>query len=803
MDPGAIEVDGRLDDAAWRTAEPGANFQMHEPDRGANPTEQTIFKVAYDTDALYFAVACLESDPSKITAHLSRRDRFSDSDLVSIYVDPYHDKTTGYNFRVNPLGVQEDSYLYNDGERDTNWDAVWQSEIYRDESGWYAELRIPFSSVRYRRGSDMTWGLQVYRYMHGRGEDTGWVTPPREVPGFISQFGTLTGLREVPAPRQMEIVPYVVHRSDDPAALSGDRFEHAENFGADLKYGVSEDLTLNATVNPDFGQVEADPAQLNLSPFETFFEEKRPFFVEGNRFFELDGFNQFYSRRIGTGDLNSRIRYAGKLTGKISGSTTLAALVAGTDVAGDGQQHNLLKSGAARSNYFVGRLGKEWADGRRQFGVMQTAVRHDGSRAEYGDRGSRESYTTGADFRSYFSGRDWSVDGGFIGTVIDPEPIPGAPASSVSKKYGTGGTLGANRNAGNIRGSVYGRWEGDKLDLNDMGFLSAPDAIGAGAWMQIRRSSKNDQSRIVTGNVNFNLNLDWLYAARSGYDARSGEKIWSYGRAHVGRPSTNVNGWIQFRSRREFYYGLNYMPAGTQRFETRGGPLIGEPETLGGWIGGSTDTRKNLVVSGDFNYFADVAKNVSIDCGGSLSWNQSSALRHTLHVGYGSRIDDTQFLEKVDLADRPGGVGIGGISYLFGDIDQETINVTLRSNLLLNRDQSLEVYLQPFQTVGRYRRLRELAVPDSYKLTPYREEGLAPADYDFNYAELNLNAVYRWQYRPGSTLYLVWTQNRQHYAERNFYPGGLGYQGNLAPKDPFGVEPANVFLAKVTYYLPI
>ncbi|HEY7728219.1 MAG TPA: carbohydrate binding family 9 domain-containing protein, partial [Candidatus Eisenbacteria bacterium] len=199
-----IRLDGRLDDSAWTQAESGSGFRVSDPDRGAKPSEETVFKVAYDEDAVYFGVACLEADPSKIAAKLSRRDRSSSSDLVSVYIDPYRDHTTGYNFKVNPLGVQQDGYIYNDGDRDDDWDAVWEARTSRDDRGWYAEMRIPFSAIRYRAAPSMTWGLQVYRYMHGRGEDTAWVIWEREKSGFVSRFGELRGIEGVRAPRQLE-----------------------------------------------------------------------------------------------------------------------------------------------------------------------------------------------------------------------------------------------------------------------------------------------------------------------------------------------------------------------------------------------------------------------------------------------------------------------------------------------------------------------------------------------------------------------------------------------------------------------
>lgn len=799
-----IHVDGRLDDTAWRKAEPTAGFRMHEPDRGKSPTEQTIFKVAYDDDALYFGVACLERDPKQIAAKLSRRDKFSDSDLVSIYLDPYFDRSTGYNFRVNPLGVQEDSYLLNnDGERDTDWDAVWEAETFRDDAGWYAEFRIPFSSVRFKRASDMTWGLQVYRYMHSRGEDTGWACWERDSPGFVSHWGRLAGLRGVSAPRQLELLPYVVERATDPPRSS--EVDGFQNAGLDLKYGITSDLTLNATVQPDFGQVEADPAVLNLSPFETFFSEKRPFFIEGSGLFQMPEFSLFYSRRIGTGDENARIRYAGKLTGKLAGNTTLSVLSASTDVAGDGQAHNLFKAGKHAADYLVARLGREWSGGRHRIGFMQTAVQNSPSvrpRSVFGYRRTESAYSTGVDWESNFKGREWTLRSAFVGTIVDPLPEGNANAPD-DRRYGTGGNVEFGNFAGQWRGAVYGRWEGAKLDPNDAGQLQAPDEVSSSLWLQRRLDNKGkDNARILTGNINFNLNGSWLYAARSGRDVSTGEQSWAYGRLHGAGPSTNVNGWMQWRGFQETYYGAQFNFWGSQRYETRGGPLISEPATYGFWCGGNTDSRKNLIGNCDLNVFADVADNISIDATTGASWTQSASLRHSLNVSFNHRVDDTQYLETVRVTPETGGLGIGGLSYVFGDITQHTISATLRSSVLFDRNQSFELYLEPFQSYGTYSRVRELEQADTYDLIPYRVGQVDPSDYDFAYGALNLNAVYRWEYRPGSTFFLVWSQNRGLASGSRYIDGRLE-RVDFDLARPFDSEPENTFLAKLTYWLPI
>lgn len=796
LEGSTVRVDGKLDEDVWNDAAAGQHFSVWEPDRGKQPTEQTVFKVAYDDEAIYFAVACWERDPRNVSALLSRRDRFSDSDLVSVYIDPYDDNTTGYNFRVNPLGVQSDAYIYNDGERDDDWDAVWQSEVSRDKDGWYAEIKVPFSSIRYREADRMNWGLQVYRYMHGRGEDTAWVSWDREQSGFVSRFGVLDGLERIPAPRQLEVLPYTVARTTDPAISGPEDRRNFENFGADIKYGITSDLTLNATVQPDFGQVEADPAQLNLSPFETFFSEKRPFFVEGNRFFEMPGFDLFYSRRIGTGDENSRIRFAGKVSGKVEGDVSVAALAAVTDVTSDGQAHNFLKSGELLNRYFVTRIGKQWRSGTVRANLMQTAVQKSAKRSEAGNFLSRDAFTTGVDIGADLFDRAYGVTAYSVGSIIAPEKLADTPGSD-RKKYGTGGGLSLSKNAGRFRGSVSGRWESDRLDLNDLGFLSAPDEASTSGWMQYRYTPEGESGLFNSGSFNLNLFRSWLYSGRSGFDAHTGARAWSYGPGHPQTGSGNVNANLEFRGFQQLWGGFGYNEWGTQRYETRGGPLMGEPTTWGGWLGGSTDSRKNLVYQLEGNHWVDSAQNASTDLWTSVAWNQNSAINHELSVSYGHRVDDTQYLDQVEA--EPG-AGIGGISYLFGDIVQETMNITLRTNVLFDRNKSLELYLQPFQTVGRYSRVRELERADSYSFSDYPARA---ADYDFNYAALNLNMVYRWEYRPGSTFFLVWTQGRQRYDQRNLIGNPARYQSGLDSSQPFDSEPENVLLAKISYWLPI
>jgi hypothetical protein len=807
-----VRIDGRLDDDVWSRAASGTGFRVWDPTRGDEASEQTVFKVAYDSNAIYFAFACLEKDPTRIAKSLSRRDCIENSDLVSVYIDPYFDHSTGYNFRVTPLGVQQDSYVFNDGNTDSDWDAVWQAETFEDADGWYAEMRIPFSSIRYRPDAQ-TWGLQVYRYMHARGEDTAWVVWDRETSGFVSRFGHLDGITGIPAPRQLELLPYAVSRATDASVPGPDEMETFQNLGLDLKYGVTADLTLNATVQPDFGQVEADPATLNLSPYETFYQEKRPFFVEGNRFFEHRGFNMFYSRRIGTGDENSRIRYAAKVTGKTATGITVAGLAAATDITADGQNYNPFKQGSCLSQYLVGRFGKEFNQGNQAVNVMQTAVLRDASRAEYGDRASREAYTTGMDFQLLFHDRNWSIEGSTVGSIIAPEPLETSPPSKPAETYGTGGMLDVSKRGGKIRGEVWASWESGRLDLNDIGYLSAPDEISTGIWLGHNFEPAGEKPLITNGNININLNQEYLYCSRTGYDLHTGYPVWSYKRGHRAMGGGNINGWWQWRNFCETWWGLSANPEGSQRYDTRnsvtlvngetasipgGGPLIDEPWTWGGWIGAGTDSRKPFVLSLELSHYNDKADNESYHVGPSLRWNQSSAVNHRLSISYNDRNDDTQHLFNME---NPGG-GIGGVSYVYGDLHQKTLNMTLRTNVLFSRSTSLEIYAQPYITVGDYQRARELVRPDSYDLRPYAAEPFDVNNQDFGYSAVNLNAVLRWEYRPGSTLYFVWTHSRSTYDERGFHQDG-GFEDDLQDGLLFDNEPENIFLVKFSYWIPV
>ena len=312
---GDIVLDGRVSESAWQKAPPITNFTQSYPAPGAKPTDPTEVRVLYDDVALYVGIRMFDAHPDSIAAQLARRDASGIySDWIHVIVDSYHDRRTAFRFTVNPKGVKKDVYTSNDGDEDVNWDAIWDVATRVDSLGWVAEFRIPLSQLRFAsdNGRDHTWGFQVMRDVARRNERDSWSPWTPQSPGFVSRFGDLSGLTSIPSPRRLEVVPYV---STKLTRAPGDRanpfFRSTDtrpSAGADLKYGLSSGLTLTATVNPDFGQVEVDPSVINLSAFETFFPEKRPFFLEGSdalSFGEVALYNDygsqrfFYSRRIG------------------------------------------------------------------------------------------------------------------------------------------------------------------------------------------------------------------------------------------------------------------------------------------------------------------------------------------------------------------------------------------------------------------------------------------------------------------------------------------------------------------------
>lgn len=791
----AVVVDGRLDDAVWARAEAGFGLVQHEPERGGTASVPTVFKIAYDQDAVYVAAACYEDDMSRVARRLSRRDNLASSDFVSIYLDPYHDRLTGYNFRVTADGVKADHYLFDDTGRDADWNAVWQAETWQDDRGWYVEVRVPLQAMRFKPDESMTWGLQFYRWLHGRGEDTGWATWDRNQSGFVSRWGTLTGLDGLTNPRRLEVLPYVAGGLADESRPDDhdEEFGRYLNLGVDLKYNLTSALTAQATFQPDFGQVEADPSTLNLSPFETFYQEKRPFFVEGERFFQHPMFNLFYSRRIGTGDMDSRIRAAAKLTGKIDGQTSVSALGALTDVAPEGRVHNPFVRGEQETRYGVVRVARDLGGGRHRVGLMATAV-------DRREDGARDAWSGGVDWSLSFDDRAWAFDGSAVGTIVDAPPAVDDPTLDPDPVYGTAGELVVRKQAGAVRTYLSGRWESDRFDPNDLGYLQANDEIATYGSVQYRFDADGRDSLLKSSYPQVGFWKSWLYGDQRRLDA-AGDEVWAYGKGHRQASGVSAEWWGQTHDYWGLYASVERGFESTSKYNTRSydgerGPLMTVPAYTSASASVETDFRRDTSAGlGVGHAWSDV---------GSRSWWVSAELRRdlagrasvSLSATWSGRDEDAQWLDNVADAST----GLGGVAYVFGRLEQRTVDVKLRGSLLFSRDISLECYLQPYLTTGDYADPRYLARPDSRDLRPY--DGLDAAGYDFNYEDMNLNVVWRWEYRPGSTVYLVWTHGRVSYEEQRLNGGGPIGDG-LDLGGLLSREPRNTVLAKMNWWFSI
>src|SRR5688572_15990908 len=599
---GSIEVDGKLTDAAWASIPPLRDFVQKEPVEGATPTDQLEIRLAYDDDALYVATRVISKDPSKIQAPISRRDNIHQAEHIWISLDTYRDQRTAYSFAVAASGVRGDWYHGSDNEYDidTSYDPVWQAAAEIVTDGWTAEMRIPFSQLRFSAANEQEWGLNFDFWSPSRSEDVFWIPVPKNESGWSSWMGTLRGIRGIKPARRLELMPYVASAST--VNDNRDRqnpFDNGRNLkgrvGGDLKMGLGPNLTLEAAVNPDFGQVEADPAEVNLSAFETFFSEKRPFFIEGAQILSASGANYFYSRRIGArprgpapGDYvdypdNSTILGAAKITGQLANRTSVGVLTAVTgqesarqfDVATNRFTDTLV---APTTFYGVGRVSRQFGPNQSRVGAILTGVHRDMTDGSPLRRIlNQKAVTGGTDFQLRFKGNAYSLTGwsGFTHVMADSLQIvnlqrssaryfqrPDAEAYRVdsSRTSLTGFNTGFefSKNTGkHWLYYVYGSTESPGFEPNDIGRISTADGIGGGANVQYRENVPKGWYR------NYYVALD-AYQERN-YDL---DPQFHYPRSDAGITFRNywnlaLTAWRDFR--------------GLDSRLTRGGPNVGTP----------------------------------------------------------------------------------------------------------------------------------------------------------------------------------------------------------------------------------
>ncbi len=816
---GTIRLDGKLDEPAWAAAPVTDAFTQIDPEEGRPGSQRTEVRVLFDDDALYVGVRLHDNGP--ITARLGRRDmNLVDSDWFGVMIDSYHDHRTAFGFDVNPAGVRRDEVKTIDMD-DNSWDPVWDVATSSDSEGWTAEYRIPFSQLRFSGDSSQTWGVQFERIIGRRREYSVSTFIPKSERGGVPRYGHLEGVQNVRTGKRLELLPYVVQRAEyvDPGP---NPFRTDKEFytagGLDLLFRASSNLTLNATFNPDFGQVEVDPAIVNLGVYETFFEEKRPFFVEGSEIFSFgangtSGGQLFYSRRIGRNPTlagpgsavdvptNTTILGAGKLSGKVSGWSlgVLAALTAREESRQminepglPGQPGRTIVDKATAeplANYAVARARRELRNGQSFIGGVITSVQRDLDSDFARNVMHKSAIAGGFDFSHEWANRTWSLSGDIEGSRVAGSTAAIARTQRQSNHYfqrpdadhldfdSTRTALGgysmnmtlSKQGGEHWRGDVGAAMTSGGYETNDIGFSYRTDRrdVQANLTYVQNRPGKHIRNWSVSGYSRAEHNFDW-------------ERILSYAGAGF---NVRTLGYWTFHG-----YLQTFLPAFDDRL-TRGGPIAKRPASTSVGLFVASDGRKPFSSSvflatdqyqyGGWSYMANLSGVVRT----SSRWNL------TIGPNFSRRHNTAQFvLSEPDTSYKP----TFGRRYVFAPLDQTEIALVTRLNYTFTPRLSLETFMQPLISSGNYGDLKQLRASRTYDFIPYT---LPDVNVDFNFRSLRGNAVLRWEWRPGSTMYFAWQQSRSDVAPVGDF--SLGRDRRAL----FSAQPDNIFLVKVNYWL--
>jgi hypothetical protein len=838
-------VNGQPDDSVWDQVPWAGRFIQMQPYENKSPSQPTFFKILYDDDNLYVLVMVRDTTPEEIARRLSRRDGM-EGDLVGIMLDSYHDQRTAFCFVVSAAAVKSDYMMTDDGNNEDNtWDPVWYAKTSVTDSGWIAEMRIPFTQLRFSRKGDQVWGLNVVRVLFRKQETSAWQFIPQDAPGSVHLFGELKGITGIKPKRQVEVTPYVVASEKLYGKEESNPFSKGSEMklsgGLDGKIGVTNDLTLDYTVNPDFGQVESDPSEVNLTAFETYFQEKRPFFIEGKNIFDFSFIpgdspsssdRLFYSRRIGRPpqycpDLSddeyilmpdkTTIWGALKLAGKSRKGLSLGIMesVASREVAEmDSEETRKKMEVEPLTNYFAGRIQKDFNKGNTILGGMLTATNRRITNAGI-DFLPDAAYVAGVDFQHFWKEKVYYIRvkgvvshicGDTVAmTNIQRSPVhyfqrPGASYIDVDSSRhaltGQGGTIELGKTGGgHLSALAWVSWRSPSFELNDMGFLRNTDDIFQVLWMGYRIWEPFSIFRSI--NINMNQWTGWDFGGTSTYFGG------------------NINFSIQFKNYWYVSGGINFDGPSLLRTELRGGPYLTYPDVGSTWWSVASDDRKKVSLGGQFLYaWAPINKDIYESITVDFIVRPSDAVKLTASPFISFNKTHLQYVETCtyDSQDR----------YIMGYIDQTTAGLTVRFDLNITPDITLQYYGQPFISAGNYTAFKRITDPqaknymDRYHGFTDHEiayngndeiysvdenlDGIADYSFDdpnFNFKQFRSNMVFRWEYVPGSTLYFVWSQERTG-CDVN---GRFYFNGDF--NNLFALHPCDIFLIKLSYRIAI
>jgi hypothetical protein len=828
-------IDGKLDDAAWNLVEWGGDFIEWRPDENTPPSQSTKFKILYDAKYLYVGIRAYDTATDSIVQRLGRRDTF-EGDWVEINIDSYHDLRTAFSFTASVSGVKGDEFITNNGNNwDGSWNPIWYLKTNIDDEGWTCELKIPLSQLRFSKDEDQVWGLQVQRRFFRKEERSLWQRIPQDAPGWVSEFGELHGLKNLEPQKQLEIQPFLVTQYDTYPEEVGNPYRDGDDFklngGLDAKVGITNDLTLDLTVNPDFGQVEADPAAIALDGFEVFFREQRPFFVENKNIFDYrfadNQDNLFFSRRIGrspqgypnvaSGEFsdtpqNTTILGAAKFSGKTKNGWSIGVLESVTsneyadirEVDGNERREKI----EPLTNYFVGRVQKDMNERNTFVGGMFTAT----NRSELPESLEflrKSAYSGGLDFKHQWKDRKYYVEGNVVASRVEgsKESIT-ATQSSLTHLFnrvdashvdvdpnktsltGTGGRFEIGKQGGgNWRYDFGFIWRSPELELNDIGFLRQADIMKQYASLRWQTNKSVGKFRRLSARLSQFTTYDF--------------------EGNYNRIQYQLNGNLQFQSNWWIDFGMAHKPRIYTNTILQGGPRwrFSQENFVFTFFG--TDQRKKLRTSWGYLYSKAKQNNFSfLSIEGDITYQPFDALSISFSPEYSTNPNKTQYITTVDNSGTP--------RYILGTIDNETLSASIRLNYTINPNLTIQYYGQPFIFKANYKDLKHVTNPvadnlydrfhqytndqisfenDTY-LFDENEDGVT--DYsignpDFSFVQFRSNLVVRWEYIPGSELFLVWSQ---------------GVTGTVNPMDGLldgmkaGIidrQPDNIFLIKATY----
>lgn len=841
-----INLDGRLDEHVWQNGDGVSDFTQREPEEETEPSQKTLVHLAYDDEALYIGARMYDTHPDSIVGRLARRDVYVNSDRFVLCLDPYLDRRTGYYFGLNAGGTQYDGVLFNDEWSDDSWDGVWEGRVERDQYGWTAEMRIPFSQLRFKQKSNQVWGVNFLREIQRNNEKNFLAYTPKNSSGFVSRFPQLVGMQNLKLPSHFEILPYARTKAEYTHPDEGNPFNdgsrYAPDMGVDIKYGLGSNLTLNMTVNPDFGQVEVDPAVVNLGDVETFYSEKRPFFIEGSSIFNFGyggsnsfwGFNWwgptfFHSRRIGRAPQGSwpdndyadvpegaNILSAAKITGKLGDNWNVGAINALTKKEAGRFEYEGKTSTAdvePLTYYGVFRAQRDLNDSRQGIGFMSTITARHFDDARLRNDMNSKSLTLGMDGWTFLdTSKTWVIAGWAGATHVmgtteritnlqrnsqhyfqKPDADHVHVDSTATSLTGYAVRLWLNKQKGNwLFNSAFGMLS-PSFDVNDLGFMGYADWINSHVGFGYKWTEPGSWYRSVT----------WISSFFASFD--------------FGGNRTAGGLWNMFNSQLSNYWYVEcvagYYPGHVDNRLTRGGPLS---RANGGYELNAyvhTDDRKSWdLYFGTYGYRSGKENwNRQIETG--IEWKPKA----NVSVSFGPEIFwNHEYAQWVDVFEDPTADQTYGSRYVFGEMAQIQTGANIRLNWTFTPKLSLQLYLQPLISHGDYSNFKELAEPGTYDFHTYTEEiSLENDEYtvdpdgageaepftfsnpDFHIKSLRGNAVLRWEYLPGSTLYFVWTQQRFN----SDYDSEFGLGRSL--KRLWSEKADNIFMVKMTYWLNI